>query len=357
MKIAINTLPLQTGHKNRGIGYYTKNLVKELEKDSSLEVIKFTDIKELDSSVGVVHYPWFDLFFRSLPLRAKHPLVVSIHDVIPLVFPGHYPPGIKGKINNLLQRQSLKRCEFVITDSLVSKKDIIRLLGVKEEKIAVIPLAAGEEFHTLADAQLIHTRRKYGLPDDFLLYVGDANWVKNLPFLIQGFSRLIRTEKFKNYKLVLANGVFLKNVENIDHPELASLKQVNNLIKNNHLKDFIIKPGFLETNDLVAVYNLATVYIQPSLYEGFGLPVLEAITCGTPVICSNAASLPEVGRNSVVYFDPNNLDQFVNILIEVLENKSLQYKLSKLGLEQAKKFSWKQTAEETKKIYFKAEKL
>lgn len=357
MKIAINILPLQTGHKNRGIGYYTKNLVSELEKDNSLEIIKFTNIKELKSPVDVVHYPWFDPFSHSLPLRCRYPLVVSVHDCVPLVFPDQYPVGIKGKLNNFLQRQSLKRCKYIITDSQFSKKDVIRLLQVKEEKVIVAPLAAGEQFHVLSDAQLIHARRKYGLPDNFLLYVGDANWVKNLPFLIQGFNRLIRTEKFKNHKLVLANGVFLKNVENINHPELASLKKVNNLIRDNHLEGFIIKPGFLDTGDLVAFYNLATVYTQPSLYEGFGLPVLEAMACGTPVICSNAASLPEVGGEAVIYFDPKNLDRFVNILIEVLENKSLQYKLSKLGLAQVQKFSWEKTAKETKAVYQKAVKI
>lgn len=356
MKIAINTLPLQTGHKNRGIGYYTRNLLRELEKDSSLDIIKFTDGRKLKAQIDLVHYPWFDLFFHTLPLWSKCPFVVSIHDVMPLVFPKNHPVGIKGQINNLLQRAALKKCSFIITDSECSKKDIIKYLNVKKEKILVIPLAAGEEFKVLQDTQLIRVRRKYNLPDNFLLYVGDANWVKNLPFLIRGFNELIRMPKFRNYKLVLVGGVFLKNVENIDHPELTSLKQVNELIKENNLEQFIIKPGFLDIAELVSFYNLATVYVQPSLYEGFGLPVLEAISCGAPVLCSSFASLPEVGGEAAVYFDPNNLEQFVKILSGVLEDKSLQYRLSKLGLKQALKFSWYQTAKETKKVYFKAAK-
>lgn len=357
MKIAVNTLPLQTGHKNRGIGYYTRNLIRELEKDNSVEVIKFTDPHDLKGPIDVIHYPWFDLFFHSLPIWSKYPRVVSIHDVMPLVFPDYYPVGIKGRINNLLQKISLGSCKHVITDSEASKKDIIRYLGVSNSKITVIPLAAGEEFQILSNTQLIHVKRKYNLPDNFLLYVGDANRVKNLPFLINGFNELIKLPKFQDFKLVLVGNVFLKNVENIDHPELQSLKTASRLIKSENLSDFIIRPGFLDTLDLVSVYNLATVYIQPSFYEGFGLPVLEAMACGTPVICSKAGSLPEVGGESVVYFDPKNLDQFVNILKSVLENKSLQYKLYKLSLERAGRYSWEQTAMRTKEVYCEIAKL
>lgn len=351
MKIAINTLPLQTGHKDRGIGYYTKNLIRELEKDSAIDIIKFTDIRDFKTEIDIVHYPWFDLFFYSLPLWSKFPRVVTIHDVMPLLFPEKYPVGIKGRISNFLQRAALRRCSYVITDSESSKKDIIKFLKVARERIVVIPLAAGEEFKVLKDTQLLHTKRKFNLPDNFLLYVGDANWVKNLPFLINGFKEVVKLPRFNSYKLVLAGGVFLKNVENINHPELESLKQMDRLIKEYNLESLVIKPGLLDTSELVAFYNLARVYIQPSLYEGFGLPVLEAMSCGTPVLCSNAASLPEIGGNVAVYFNPNILEQFIDILPKILEDNSLQNKLSKLGLEQANRFSWRKTAEKTKEVY------
>lgn len=351
MKIAINTLPLKSGHKFRGTGYYTKKLIDELERDSDIEVVEFAKEKGLKVSIDVMHYPWFDFYFHSLPLWSKYKRIVSIHDAIPLIFPRSYPVSIKGRLNNLLQKMALRNCKHVITDSQVSKKDIIKYLGIAESKVTVVPLAAGEEFRLLSDTQLIRLKRKFNLPNHFLLYVGDANWVKNLPFLIEGFNQIIKLNKFPDYKLILVNNVFLKNVEGIDHPELQSLKMVNRLIKEYNLSDFIIRPGFIDTQDLVSLYNLATVYIQPSLYEGFGLPVLEAMSCGTPVICSNAGSLPEVGGGSAIYFNPNNLKQFVYILSDVLENKSLQSKLSELGLEQAKKFSWKRTSEKTKEVY------
>ncbi|MCL5073648.1 MAG: glycosyltransferase, partial [Actinobacteria bacterium] len=145
MKIAINTLPLQTGHRNFNHHFYTKNLLEEFEKDSSLTILKFTDSIKL-ANVDIVHYPWYDLFFRSLPLWTKCPLIVSVHDVIPLVFPDYYLIGVKGRVNHLLQRFALRRCRFVITDSQKSKKDIIKHLGLKDSKVAVVPLAAGVKY-------------------------------------------------------------------------------------------------------------------------------------------------------------------------------------------------------------------
>lgn len=354
MQVAINNFPLKSAHKGRGIGYYAANLIRYLKNDPSLTITEFSSIYEVKGA-SVVHYPWFDLFFHTLPIRKKFPTVVTIHDVIPLVFPDHYPVGLGGKINFILQKTALRGCKYIITDSISSRKDIVKYLKVEEKKISVVPLAAGEKFRVLKDdAKLLHIRREYNLPERFLLYVGDANWVKNLPFLIEGFKQLLISEDLADIKLVLVGGVFLKNLENINHPELESLKLVNKLIKEYGLGDRIIRPGQLEDDKLVSFYNLAALYIQPSLYEGFGLPLLQAYACGTPVISSNRGSLPEVGDTSAVYFDPQNLRQFVTVATDVLGDPSLRVKLSRLGLEQAAKFSWEKVARETKQVYIKA---
>jgi len=354
MKIAINNLPLKNAHKVRGIGYYTNLLLEFLKQDTSIQIQEFINLSEVKDA-NLVHYPWFDLFFHTLPIKRRLPTVVTIHDVMPLVFPEHYPVGLRGKINLILQKIALKSCKYIITDSKVSKVDIMKYLKIEDEKIVVIPLASDPTFKVLSnDTKLLHIKRQYRLPDQFLLYVGDANWVKNLPFLIEGFRQLIKSPGFEDIKLVLVGGVFLKNVENINHPELQSLKSVNQLIKQYKLEANIIRPGQLKDDDLVSFYNLATMYVQPSVYEGFGLPVLEAFACGAPVISSNRGSLPEVGGQAAVYFDPNDLKQFVSIMTELLEDRSLLDKLSRLGLQQAAKFSWKKVAEETKSVYLKA---
>lgn len=352
MKIAINIHPLKSGHKDRGIGFYTNNLIESLKEDQSIDLQQFTDLSEI-TNADIVHYPWFDLFFHTLPINNKFKTIVTIHDVIPLIFPNQYPAGIRGRINFLLQKIALKNCGSIITDSEFSRSDIAKYLKIKKLKISAIHLAANKNFKPQSDAKLLYEKRKYNLPARFLLYVGDANWVKNLPFLIEGFSKIVQTFGFNDLKLAMVGGVFLKRVENIDHPELESLKKVNRLIKDLNLEDSILRPGDLNLEELVSFYNLATVYIQPSLYEGFGLPLIEAFSCGTPVISSNSGSLIEVGGNAAVYFDPANLSQFVSLLKEILQNKSLQGKLSKLGLKQAENFSWHKAVNETKKVYLK----
>lgn len=353
IKVAFNTLPLKTGHKTRGVGTYAKNLLENLQKRSDIKIEEFDKLSTV-KEVDLVHYPWFDLFFRSLPFKKKFPTVVTIFDVIPLVFPSQHPLGIRGKGSFFLQKLSLKGCKQIITDSQSAKKDISSFLKIKPDKIQVIPLAADENFKVLPESKKIQIKNKYHLPDRFILYVGDANYTKNLPVLIEAFSKLYNMAEFQDLKLVLVGGVFLKKVENIDHPELESLKAVNRLISQNNLEEVIIRPGQIDIDDLVGFYNLATVYVQPSLYEGFGLPVLEAMSCGCPVISSKVSSLPEVAGKAAVYFDPQNGEQLIKILQQILTDKSLRLKLSKLGLQQAMKFSWEGVADETIKLYHQA---
>ncbi len=349
MKVGVNILPLESSHKFRGIGYYTRNLLEILERDKEVEVIKFRNEAEL-KNVDLVHYPWYDLFFHTLPIIKKFPTIVTIHDVIPLIFAEHYPVGIRGGFNYFLQKAALSNCS-IVTDSEVSKLDIVKYLKIKQSKISVIHLASDQKFRMLSDRELIPVKRKYQLPDRYILYVGDANWTKNLTFLIEGFKKLLEDQRLKDIKLILVGGVFLKKVENIDHPELKSLKELNRLIKEYNLIQSIISPGNLKDEELVAFYNLATAYVQPSLYEGFGIPLLQAFACGTPVISSDRGSLKEIGGDAAIFFDPTNVSKFVNIAKEVLLDKSIQNKLSHVGLIQAGKFSWDRFGEELKKTY------
>jgi len=350
VRVGINVTPLYSGHKLRGIGYYTKNLLDYLRKEANIEVSEFTKLSEI-KDVDLIHYPWFDLYFRTLPIIKPFPAIVTIHDVIPMLFAEKYPVGIKGRINFYFQKLALNNCKFVLTDSYASKKDIQKHLRIEEKKVIVIPLAADPKFKILKDPEIFRIKKKYNLAEKFVLYAGDANWIKNLPFLIDSFRELINNEHFKEVKLVLVGGVFLKNVENINHPELESLKEVNRKIRDFHLESHIVRPGYIDDNELAAFYNLATVYVQPSLYEGFGLPVLQAFACGTPVISSSAGSLPEIGGKAALYFAPSDLKKFVSLLTEVLQDKSLRNKLSKLGFEQVDKFSWEKTAKQTAEVY------
>lgn len=352
MKIGINITPLITEHKDRGIGRYTKNLLEYLRQDNAIEVVEFTNPNKLNN-IDLLHYPWFDLYFHTLPIFKKYPTVVTVHDVMPLVFPKFYPAGIKGNFNFTLQKIALKRSDFIITDSEASRKDINKFLKVDPQKMTTILLASGREFAGNSKEKELELKKKYNLGDNFLLYVGDCNYIKNIPFLIEGFNKLIQKNIFSNIKLVLAGEIFLKPQEELIHTELGSIKNVNELINRYSLKEKIVRVGNLRDEELEALYKLAFVYIQPSLYEGFGLPVLEAMTAGTPVVSSNAGSLPEVGGDAVVYFNPTNIEDFIFNLKKVMLDSNLRDRMIDKGLKRVSTFSWEKVAKQTIGIYEK----
>ena len=340
MKVAIDISPTKTGHKDRGIGNYTNNLINEFKKKKWANVeFDFFENPASPPPVDVVHYPYFDLFFNTLPIKKKTSRVVTIHDVIPLVFPKHFPSGIKGNINLLLQKQALKNVDAIICDSNTSKKDIIEILAMPEDKIHVIYLSAGKEFKPISDKNLLSTvAKKYDLPQEFVLYVGDINWSKNIPNLLKAVKRA-------NVNLVMIG-------EALTDKSLPETKSINNLISELKIENRVLKTGYVKGDDLVAIYNLAPLTVLPSFYEGFGLPVLESMVCGTPVICSNVASLAEIGKDAAVFCDPTDPSDISKKIDATLKLTTTQKeKASKKLINHANKFSWEKVAQETIKIY------
>lgn len=347
-KIIIDIFQLHPQALKRGVGIYALSLYQGLKalKDGNEYCLKKNKGREKSGKkANLIHYPYFDPFFLTLPCRGRIPVVVTVHDLTPLKFPSHYPAGIKGRIKWQRQKYLLKKVDAIITDSQNSKKDIVEIIGYPENKIFSIPLAVSNEFRKLENGNWeLGIKGKYHLPDVFLLYVGDLNWNKNVKSLVKTFYKLKDVDQ--NLKLVLIGSAF----NNKSLKELKMLKkQIKRLKLNNDVKLF----GFIPTKDLVKIYNLAILYIQPSFYEGFGLPVLEAMSCGCPVLSSNQASLPEVGGKAVEYFNPFKKDDLEMKLKSLVKNKLKLKKISKLGLKQAQKFSWKKTAEQTAKVYQK----
>lgn len=342
MKIAFNSSPLKSGHKIRGIGFYTKNLLENLQTNPDIAIKEFSEISEIKTA-DIVHYPFFDLFQRTLPLRKKFPTVVTIHDIIPLLFPQHYPPGLKGSINNFWQKLALKDVRAIITDSQSSKKDIIEKLQFNSQQIFVVPLAAEERFRPLKNTnQLQEVQKKYHLPDNFVLYIGDINWNKNLVNLAQGCIEA-------KIDLVLVGKGFDKK-ENLNHPEMQSYLQF--LTKFADLETVHLL-GFIPDEEIVAVMNLAQVLLLPSLYEGFGLPILEAQASGTPVITSNLSSMPEVAGDGAIFVDPYSVRDISSAITKVINDQKLRGDLIRKGFINCRKFSWKKVAEETIAVYRK----
>lgn len=353
MKIGFNISPLQNENKNRGTGSYTASLLSAFKKikNANLEISQFTD--KIPQDADLVHYPFFDPFFLTLPFLKSKPTVVTVHDLIPLKFPEKFPRGIKGEIKWQLQKLSLSQAQAVITDSKNSASDISLITGIASKKIYPIPLAANEIYKPITDKTILESiRTKYNLPERFILYVGDVNWNKNIKGLLGAFekikyqkSNIKNTDKNSKLYLVLAGTSFKNDL-------LPETKEINLLIDELQVGSNVLKLGFVPEEDLVAIYNLAGVYVQPSFYEGFGLPVLEALSCGCPVVCSNTSSLPEVGGEAVFYFDPKNDEEMAEKISSVLNYDTVQYhSVEQIGLEWAQKFSWEKTVKETLGVY------
>lgn len=343
MKVAFCISPLSNNHNVRGIGAYTRNLLDSLKLYSRLQIQEFSNIQEI-KSVDVIHYPFFDLFQSSLSINKKIPTVITIHDVIPLAYPNHYPPGVKGSLHKFLQKRSLKNVTAIITDSQYSKESITKYLGVPEDKIFPVALAPASHFHEITNTdELEKIKHKYNLPKKFALFTGSVNWNKNLLNLSAAVLKA-------GVDLVLVGKSF-EEKNNLEHPEMKSFKEFLGIYSDNP-KIHIL--GFVNDKDLVSVTNLAELVLLPSFAEGFGLPILEAQICGVPVVTSNISSMPEVAGKGALMVDPNSIGDIFRAITKIIDNKEVREELIKEGFKNVKRFSWKKVVQETIEIYEKA---
>lgn len=340
MRVAIDVSPLKSGHKVRGTGFYLKNLKENLEKIDK-DLIFFENIKEV-KDVDLIHFPYFDPFFLTLPGNSNIPYVVTVHDLTPLVFPKDFPPGVKGRLKWQIQKRRLKKSKAIITDSNASKKDIVRILKYPQENIHVVYLAASEKFKPFNESEKQKIKKKYDLPERYALYVGDATANKNVLRLFEAI------EKVEIPLVVIGKALSDENITPNAWNE--ELRKAQGIAKNSR---FIKRLGFVEENDLPKIYSAASVFAFPSLYEGFGLPVIEAMASGTPVVTTQAGSLKEVAGNCAYFVDPLDVNSIAQGIKEVFENQKLQDDFSKLGIKNAERFSWQKTAKETLEVYEK----
>ena len=297
----------------------------------------------------MVAYPCFDPFIPSLPLYKPKPTVVTVHDLIPIVFPEHFPRGIRGGLVWYMQRWSLLGARRIIADSVCTKADVTTCTGIPQKQIDVIPLAAAAHFIPDSDPQAHkRIRKKYALPAHYIVYVGDINWNKNIPGLLQAWR--IYTQKKINPKitsLVLVGRAFLE-------PATRESRHIDALIASYGLRERVVRVGHVPTVDLPLLYTMATATIVPSLYEGFGLPVLEAMASGSIVAVSDLSSLPEIS-GPAVKIDATNPDLVADALVTIAGySHKTRETLIKKGLLWVETFTWKKVAAETILSYEKA---
>lgn len=323
--------------KGRGVGFYAENLKSALAKNKSVILA----CPESGQTPDVEHYTYFDLFYPTLPFTKKAPTIVTIHDLTPLVLSNLYPKGVRGTINLLKQRFSLINVPAVITDSENSRRDLIKIFYLSPERVFVTPLAADKIFKTTPSPISIgRIKSKFRLPDKFVFTVaGGPNPNKNLPLLAE-------TTKDLKIPLVIAGGGMVNDLPPGKlHKELQDLKLLRSY---RH----ILTTGFVTNRELLGFYSLADLYCQPSLYEGFGLPLLEAMHAGCLIVSSNQSSLPEIYPPNTIVFDPNNKQSLSNALQKALSlNEVQKNSLVREAKNKAKQFTWKATSQKTIDVY------
>jgi glycosyltransferase involved in cell wall biosynthesis len=364
MRIAIDTRKLH----DFGIGTYIRNVVRGLARlDQQTEYVLLCRPDDMDLAaelgpnfravletaptysiseqiriplslvrerVHLLHEPHY-----VLPPATRCRSVVTIHDCIHLMFPQYLP----GSLAHLYARASMwsavRKADRIMTVSEASKRDILKFFDIPAEKVAVIYNAIDERFLAEPDAERMdRIRQRYQLDHPFLLYVGNIKPHKNLERLVEAFAR-VRASGFDDLRLVIVGD------------RLSKYPPVRQAVHRHRLDKEVRFLGFQPYDTLAVFYRLARAFVFPSLYEGFGLPPLEAMACGTPVVTSNISSLPEVAGGAAVLVDPYDPESIADGITRAISDDTLRDDLVRRGLARSRDFSWTQSVSAIHRIY------
>lgn len=351
MKIGID-IQTTLGQKT-GFGFYVENLVRHLKKynhtnqyklykpDSSVDFnapkrfrwdqFVFPNMAKKDH-VDILHQPCF-----SAPVWYRGKIVVTIHDLIAIKF-GQDIPFYSRQFFGKWMPFSYRYADRIIAISEHTKKDIINILKIPEEKITVIYEAADEACKFVTDKKIINrVKEKYNITGDYLIHIGTINPRKNLEFLIKVFSQVVKTHPDMKLVITGKKGWYYEGLFE--------------LVEKLDLAKSVVFTGYIEDEEKPALYTGAKIFLFPSIYEGFGLPILESMACRTPVISSNTSSLPELMGDAGILLDPKDKTGWVNEINRLLSNETLRQKFIDKSSHQLGKFSWDKCAKETIKVY------
>jgi glycosyltransferase involved in cell wall biosynthesis len=288
-------------------------------------------------NVDLLHCPYFAAPYF-LPTRT----VVTVHDVIPLVMPA-YRTRARSRMYTSLVSFTVRRADAIITVSEYSKRDIMRTLRIPEEGIHVIGNAVDATMRPIADARVIDAvRERYAIGPKYILYFGGFDMRKNVDRLLGAYAALPLMTR-REYPLVIAG-----RLHPLGHPLYPDPRL---RIHELGLDDNVVVTGQIREQDKAPLYSAATLYLFPSLYEGFGMPVLEAMACGAAVITSNLSALPEVAGDAARLVDPYDSDAITTGISELLEDDAMRDDLRQRALARAQDFSWARVAQQTLDVY------
>lgn len=362
MKIAIDARGINW-YRGTGIGTYTDNLVQNLIESNKNHYKLYWSSENLQSfskeNVDIIltsskSHKFFNDFYIPHDLNRSNvqlyhipqngiglneditcKKVITIHDLIPYIMPETVG---KGYIKKFLAEMPkiIDLADGIVTVSECSKRDIIRFFNIDENKIFVTPLAADNKYKPLNTLECCsYVKGKYNIIKPFILYIGGFSERKNVRELIQSFIKTYKSLN-KDYSLVLA----------------GSRRDIGTRLYNEFKHhDNIIFTGYIESSELPILYNAAELFVYPSLYEGFGLPPLESMKCGTPVISSNLSSIPEVVKDAGILINPYNISELQEAIVEILNNDDLRLNYAKKSLDRAQNFNWKKTSSLTENAY------
>jgi len=302
-------------------------------------------IRKLNKLRGIIHLP--NQHFGRYGNFLKIPFIITVHDLVRYFdLKGYGPyihrPNTRDRFYLNLDYCGIKKAEKIITISNYSKRDLIECLKIPEEKIRVIYLGVDHQIFKPSSKKI-----KFNFP--YLLFVGSEQPRKNFPLLLRAFKKIREERKFKDLKLI--------KVGKAGGREADFRKKTIKVIKELNLTQEVIFAEFIPTEDLVVYYSNAQCLILPSLYEGFGLPSIEAMACGCPVIVSNRTALPEIVGEAGIIVDPANFEEIAGAIEKVILDKELKEVLKEKGFRRAQEFSWEKTGQETLKVYQETERM
>ncbi len=360
-------LSLAEGYRSAGISSYIYNVLRHLPGTASdMEYTVFLNEKRYKGPPGLrlqvsrlptnrppvrivweqALLPWFarseelDLLHNTAfvgPLASSCPYVTTVHDLSFLYHPDSFRT-LRRRYLQAFARMSARRARRVIAVSESTKQDLVKIYGISPAKIDVVHNGVDTSFQPLPADQVAAFRQQKGLPDRFMLFVGTLEPRKNVVRLVEAYARL--SKERPPLVLVGGRGWFYD--------------EIFGRVKALELTDEVHFPGFVPAEDLPLWYNAADLFVYPSVYEGFGLPVLEAMACGTAVITSTASSLPEVVGEAGKLVDPTDTDGLATAMEQVLGDRELQEQMQAAGLVQAGGFSWEKAARQTVDSYRQA---
>lgn len=274
------------------------------------------------------------------PLGCPVPVVVNVHDVSFLEHPEYFP-FCRAQQLRLTVRHTIHKAARILTGSKFSRDSIARAYSLDPDRISVVPNAAAECFHPVRrEAAFSYMQERFGIAAPFVLSVGDLQPRKNHVGLIEAFARLIQARPNLPHHLVLAG------------KETWFARRVRDAAKHSGVADRIRFLGFVSDDDLLHLYNACDLFCFPSFYEGFGLPVLEAMASGAAVACSNTSAIPEVADSAALLFNPYNPDEITRAMLDLIQHRELRARMCRLGVQRAAKFNWRNTAKETLEVYY-----